>query len=372
MCLDVRQRRPRRRTTQTLCVQNQSRETLKRGVILLISVSVKETDAWEHPTDVIAMVTAQAFLGRDPLANRLREVGIELRDQVDQQEVLLLDTNGAIEAGRLVLVNMGYDEIVRSGYGPIREFGRKVLSCLSDRATDIRCMALVAQGIWQGLDEIEAFEAVLAGFLDATSVGEFPRNLERIEFCEIKQRRANRFQIALAQLFPDGTLPIPGESEVSSVQEVTRDRLRSAGYTSAGKPHVFVAMPFVEEMDDVFHYGIQSAVQSSGFICERADFSSFTGEAMAWVRQRISTASLVIADLTNANANVYLEVGYAWGRDRPTLLLARDESELLFDVRGNRCLFYKRIRDLEEALKNELNSLKTTLASSESRGLGHA
>lgn len=119
-------------------------------------------------------------------------------------------------------------------------------------------------------------------------------------------------------------------------------------------------------MDDVYHYGIQNAVHSCGFICERADFSSFTGEAMAWVRQRINTASLVIADVSDANANVYLEVGYAWGRDRPTVLLARDESELMFDVRGHRCLFYRRIRDLEKALENELNNLKMTLDSTNS------
>ena len=53
-----------------------------------------------------------------------------------------------------------------------------------------------------------------------------------------------------------------------------------------------------------------------------------------------------------------LEVGYAWGKGRPTVLLAANEAELKFDVRGQRCLTYERIRDLEEALIRELTELK--------------
>jgi len=120
-------------------------------------------------------------------------------------------------------------------------------------------------------------------------------------------------------------------------------------------------MPFAEEMDDVFHYGIQGAVNAAGFLCERADLSSFTGDIMAWVRDRITKASIVIADLSGANPNVYLEVGYAWGCGRPTVLLVRDSSELKFDTRGQRCLVYKRIKDLEESLGRELASLRGSL-----------
>ena len=72
-------------------------------------------------------------------------------------------------------------------------------------------------------------------------------------------------------------------------------------------------MPFKNDMDDTYHYGIQGAVRAAGFLCERADLSTFVGDVMHWVQNRIRTSSLVIADLTEANPNVYLEVGYAWG-----------------------------------------------------------
>jgi len=60
-------------------------------------------------------------------------------------------------------------------------------------------------------------------------------------------------------------------------------RLASAGSVSEGKAHVFVAMPFKDDMDDVYHYGIQNAVHADGLLCERADLSSFTGDVLEWI-----------------------------------------------------------------------------------------
>jgi len=41
----------------------------------------------------------------------------------------------------------------------------------------------------------------------------------------------------------------------------------------------------------------------------------------------------------------------------PTLLLSQDSKDLKFDVRGQRCIVYKKIKDLEEKLSNELLNL---------------
>ncbi len=116
-------------------------------------------------------------------------------------------------------------------------------------------------------------------------------------------------------------------------------------------------MPFVDSMDDVFHYGINGAVKSVGLLCERADLTSFVGDVTEWVKKRICNATLVIADLTMENPNVYLEVGYAWGCGLPTVLLARENTVLPFDVQGQRCLIYKSIKHLEEILSQELSAL---------------
>jgi hypothetical protein len=69
----------------------------------------------------------------------------------------------------------------------------------------------------------------------------------------------------------------------------------------------------------------------------------------------------VIADLTGANANVFLEAGYAWGRGRPTLFICRktdgENPQLPFDVGNHRCLFYEDATELEELMKGSLGDL---------------
>jgi hypothetical protein len=117
-------------------------------------------------------------------------------------------------------------------------------------------------------------------------------------------------------------------------------------------------MPFSEEMEDTFVFGIQAPVNRAGYLCERIDMDTFTGDILTRIKSRIETASLVIADLTGANANVYLEVGYAWGKDLPTLLLIRKGAELKFDVQSQRCITYKNIADLGKKLETDLATLE--------------
>ena len=113
----------------------------------------------------------------------------------------------------------------------------------------------------------------------------------------------------------------------------------------------------------MFEYGIQNAVRKAAgdsVLCERADLASFTGDVLDYVRKRIEEADLVVADLTSANANVYLEIGYAWGCRRSTVLLVNAKSrehDVKFDLRGQRFIEYKSIKDLETRLESELRGL---------------
>lgn len=143
---------------------------------------------------------------------------------------------------------------------------------------------------------------------------------------------------------------------LSNISEKASENLRSVGYSSNAKPNVFVAMPFEEKMEDIYHYGINGAVKKAGILCERADHSYFTGDIMEWIKDRIEKSSLVIADLTTSNANVYLEVGYAWGHNKDTILLVQNIDELKFDVKGQKCLEYRNIKDLEEKLSKLLGA----------------
>ena len=212
-----------------------------------------------------------------------------------------------------------------------------------------------------GLDETEAFRAEIAGLLDAVDGGLVPAHLHLVSIVERDSGAADRMKALLAMLIsPGSTVAKPTVSKSQSyVLGEARSELGLVGHDSLSKPLVFVAMPFAEEYDDRFHYGIKNAVNAAGFLCERADLASFTGDVIAWVKERIGKAALVVADLSAANPNVYLEVGYAWGRGVKTVLVLPKGDELKFDVRAQRCLEFRNIRHLEELLTAELKSISS-------------
>jgi hypothetical protein len=217
-------------------------------------------------------------------------------------------------------------------YEAIREFSHRALASLAGPRSGAEHVAFTLHGAGYGLDESEAFRAELAGIVDAIESRDCPDALKRVTIVERNAGWARRLQGLLAEI-----QPVP--STLAHREAMSQlEPLRTAGARSQAKPHVFVAMPFAPEFDDHFHYGIQQAVNSAGYLCERADLATFTGDVILWVRERIDSAGLLVADLSTANPNVYLEVGYAWGRGIPTVLLAREATDLKFDVRGQRCL----------------------------------
>ena len=332
---------------------------MKRQVAPDIGIVVEHGDALAIQADVLALKYANTLYGVD------RAVAVALAGHVPDiterlpkpSEFYVTATGGAIAASNVLFVGVG--PLRQFGYGEIRAFARKALEALAGEAPHAVHVALTVHGPGYGLDETEAFESELAGLLDAINSGDFPADLKQLTIVEANPGRARRLATLLDKLLPDG----PGGSRACAARPLADvpDRMRSVGYDSQNKPHVFVAMPFTEEMDDVFHYGIQGAVNAAGFLCERADLSTFTGDVIDWVKSRIASASLVVADLSDANPNVYLEVGYAWGCGRPTVLVVRDTSQLKFDVRGQRCLAYKKIKNLEASLRAELENLKGSL-----------
>ncbi len=235
------------------------------------------------------------------------------------------------------------------GYEAIREFSKRALTSLAIAKPAASHIVFTLHGAGYGLDEAEAFRAELAGILDAIDSGDCSNVIELVTIVERNSGRAQRLQTILSA----AKAAIAGHTIVPAHLQ----RLRSAGAPSVAKPHIFVAMPFAPEFDDYFHYGIQQAVNAAGYLCERADLAAFTGDVIAWVKERIDSARLLIADLSTGNPNVYLEVGYAWGKGIPTVLLAREAADLRFDVKGQRCLLYDSIRKLEASLTSELKVL---------------
>jgi hypothetical protein len=101
----------------------------------------------------------------------------------------------------------------------------------------------------------------------------------------------------------------------------------------------FVLIPFNEEFRG-FYEKIKAALNALGWTCSRADEKFDTPEIICTVCKNIQEASLVIADLTGKNPNVFLEVGLAFGLEKHVVLLSQNIDDIPFDTRTFRTIIY--------------------------------
>lgn len=127
-------------------------------------------------------------------------------------------------------------------------------------------------------------------------------------------------------------------------------------------PECFVVMQFTEEFNDLYRDVIKPTCANFGYKVTRADDSYTSGLIIEDITRAIREASLIIADITPDNPNVFYEVGYAHGINKPTILLSdRARQKLPFDVSGFRTLFYDNTiggkSEVEERLKKHLENI---------------
>ena len=319
-----------------------------------IEVAVEVGDVLRFRCDVLVLKYAQEFYGADRAVSnalapeRWESFTPDVGDYVITSSMDKLPSNKVLFVGTVPLHLFDYAQI--------RLFSRQSLSILSHAAPSTRHVAMTIHGVGFGLDETECFLAQLAGILDAIHEKKYPRLLERISIVELDEARAARLRRRLSDYVQGGRILVKANDTASTAQSRLLD---DVGLGSRNKRLVFVAMPFSEEFEDVYVFGISAPVNAFGYLSERVDLQSFTGDILTRIKERIETAILVIADLSGANPNVYLEVGYAWGRQRPTLLLVKkDADQLKFDVQGQKAIVYKSIKDLKQQLENFLGDFQ--------------
>lgn len=118
---------------------------------------------------------------------------------------------------------------------------------------------------------------------------------------------------------------------------------------------VFVAMPFKDDMTDVYYLGYLWAAEKLGLEICRLDEMHHSDEIVGRLNEEINSADIIIGDTTGGNANVLYEIGYATAKDIPLVLTCKKGGEPLpFDIRGRSHIFYKNIVSLREPLKDRL------------------
>ena len=321
-----------------------------------VRVEVVNADALDFPSDVLVLKYAQGLHGVDKIAAERLQVDLTPQ-RLPPDGFRLIPSRDSGLGARLILF-VGVVQLRDFRYREIREFSAKALRSLAGEVPDAAHVAITLHGTGYGLDEQECFLAELGGVLDATGSGDVPRDLRTVSFVEANSGRCNRLQKLVTSVLPEQILdhdPQPLQQRLAREQSV----LRSVGFDSGSKPLIFVAMPINDETEDRFHYGIQPPIDALGCLCERIDKSPGTGDLVDRIRQTIDRSIVVVADLTDFNPNVFLEVGYAWGKGIPTvLLISKDQvGSLPFDVRTQTCLVYDTIHSLEQHMATALPPL---------------
>lgn len=128
------------------------------------------------------------------------------------------------------------------------------------------------------------------------------------------------------------------------------------------KKKCFVIMPFSstksctdEQWSDIFENTIKPAVDESGFDYECFRASLVIGNIIRDILDNLYTADVVIADLTDRNANVFYELGVRHALRNATILIAQDIAHVPFDLNNYATLMYDwKTRSGKEEFKRKI------------------
>lgn len=128
-------------------------------------------------------------------------------------------------------------------------------------------------------------------------------------------------------------------------------------------PKAFIVMQFSSDFDDIYSEIIRPVCEENHIECVRGDEMYTNTLIIDDIIKSIKESYLVIADITPNNANVFYEIGFAHGINKPVILLCDKKKEKLpFDVNGMRVIHYdnsiagKKI--VEEKLNKHLREIK--------------
>lgn len=131
--------------------------------------------------------------------------------------------------------------------------------------------------------------------------------------------------------------------------------------TDDRRPNAFVAMQFSEPYNEVYRDAIKPLIEEIGYEPIRVDEISQPGLILNDIWSSMAESSVVIAEVTERNPNVYYELGMAHALSKPTVLLAQKGTILPFDISQYRCIVYENSipgrNRLLTALRNSLNSV---------------
>src|SRR5271155_2904688 len=105
----------------------------------------------------------------------------------------------------------------------------------------------------------------------------------------------------------------------------------------------FVIMPFSptateDAWDTIYDHVFKPTLEQCGYHCTRAEVSM--GSLIASIVEDLIEADLVLADVTDRNANVFYELGVRHALRRETIIVSRGPDHVPSDLKGYWFLTY--------------------------------
>jgi hypothetical protein len=150
----------------------------------------------------------------------------------------------------------------------------------------------------------------------------------------------------------------------------TMTKKKRVKFAKSKKPNTskgtcFVIMPFGEWFDDYYSGIFAPAIEAAGLTATRADDLYRPSAIVNDIWEYTKTATLILADLTGKNPNVFYELGLAHAAAKPAILVTASMDDIPFDLRALRVLEYdKNDPDWGTILKQQIaTAITETLAS---------
>ena len=116
---------------------------------------------------------------------------------------------------------------------------------------------------------------------------------------------------------------------------------RKAKHTAVEGTTCFVMQPFDGYLGEYYEKIFKPAIEKAGLRAVRADDDIFaTGKIMDQVWRGIREATVLVAELTSKNPNVFYELGLAHALEKPVVLVSSNQDDVPFDLGHIRAIFY--------------------------------
>lgn len=102
----------------------------------------------------------------------------------------------------------------------------------------------------------------------------------------------------------------------------------------------FVLMPFKKDLDDVYNECIKPTLVEKHWECKRSDEVFGTRAVIDIIHEYIFRPDIIIADLSERNANVFYELGFSHAIGKNTILVTQALKDVPFDVGFLRLIEY--------------------------------